>query len=241
MTRIFVPGEAITTEEEFSAGNQTFEENGVIKASVLGRAVFDDINREVSISGNAINTAGVGDIVFGRVAFVKDSMVVIDLVKGENGKKIIVTKGQLPIRNVAHGYISNLKQYFKVGDSVKAKISEIKDSIADLETKDTGLGVIMAFCSTCRKELKYSNGKMACFNCGNVEQRKWFEQTNVGDDRPQRSSGFDRRRNDSHGERRSFGDQNNDRNREPLNSGPRERNFRNNSNERRNDFRGGRR
>lgn len=242
MTKIFIPGETITTQEEFSAGKKTFAENGLIKATVLGEAIFDKANRSVSINGHATETAGPGDIVFGRVAFVKDSMVVIDLVKGENGKKIGVTKGQLPVRNVAHGYISNLKSYFKTADSVKARVVEIKDGVTDLETKDKGLGVIMAFCSNCRSELKFSNDKLACFECGHVEQRKWFEQTNVGDDGPPRNNRFDR--NGRGGDRR--GGRSNDRRSDDRRGGDRRessggRNFRNDSNNRRDNFRGGQR
>jgi hypothetical protein len=45
----------------------------------------------------------------------------------------------------------------------------------DVATNEKGLGVIKAYCSKCRQEMQYSNEKLMCLNCGNIEERKWFE------------------------------------------------------------------
>jgi exosome complex component CSL4 len=244
MKQVFIPGEVITTEEEFGAGKQAYEDNGLIKASVLGEAVFDDLHKEVSIKGRQVSVVGNDDIVFGRVTFVKDNVAVVTLVRGENGKKVIVTKGQIPARNVAGAYVSSVKKYFKIGDFVKARVVSNNGSALDLETKGKGLGVILAYCSQCRSEMKYSNEKLVCFGCGHVEQRKWVDQEFKRDPNfKPRSNSFSRGRSNNYsggrsnhsGDRRSYSNDRNGR------SNDRNNRSNNSDNNRTGSFRGGRR
>ena len=171
-----MPGEQITTEEEFAAGENTFAQKGKIKSSALGVAEFDNNAKEVRVKGKTVKGLEYGDVVLGKVSLVKESNVVIELLDAENGKKIMGIKtAQIPVRNVSQSYVSDLKQYFKVGDIVKGKVAMASPLAIDLITNETGLGVIKAYCSNCRKEMHFSNGKLMCLNCGSVEERKWFE------------------------------------------------------------------
>jgi exosome complex component CSL4 len=235
--QIFIPGEVITTEEEYSPGQNTFADDGYVKAATAGEAKFDDINKEVSIPGREIKVLEEGDIIFGRVTLMKESVVVVDILRAEENRILLVNRGQIPVRNVAKKYVSDLSSFFKVGDYIKARVVSANDLAVDLTTAETGLGVITAYCSLCKSEMKYSNGKVICFNCGHSEERKWFEE----EDKTEPRSGNDRGRRDFRGnDRRNFGGKSNfrsrdgNRNKDFGNKDDRKNNFRNNS--RRNDF-----
>ncbi|MFA5357339.1 MAG: exosome complex RNA-binding protein Csl4 [archaeon] len=206
------PGEEITTEEEFAPGKNTFAEKGAVRASIVGKKEFDDATKEARIKGTAVTKLRSGDIVTAKVRSVSDSKVLTSIISVENeegGKKVIGIKdAALPVRNVSNAYVTNLKTLFKIGDIVRARVSMANRLAVDLETNSKGFGVIKAYCHQCRQELNYSNGKLMCLNCGNVEERKWFE---AEDERSERRGGFeggDRGRGgfgDRRGGGRSFG------------------------------------
>lgn len=204
------PGEAITTEEEFSSGKNTFGEGGVVRASIVGKKEFDDSNKEVRIKGNAVTKLMRGDIVTAKVNSVSETKVLASIVSVEHeegGKKAMSVKdAALPVRSVSNAYVTNLKTLFKVGDIIRARVAMASELAVDLETNEKGLGAIKAYCSQCRKEMSYSNGKLMCLNCGSVEERKWFE---AEDERSERRGFGDRGggRSGSFGGRdgRSFG------------------------------------
>ncbi len=181
--KIYFPGEEIAIEEEYSAGKKTFEENGSIKASVYGELILDDMNREADIKGKMLEAVDIGDIVYGKITTIKESSAVVELIKAENNKVLCNTRAQLPVRNVSKEYVTNLSEYYKVGDFLKARISNVDKYSTDIATNETGLGVMNAYCSKCKNNLSYSNEKMMCLNCGNVETRKWFEKEDVRKER----------------------------------------------------------
>ncbi|MCX6801320.1 MAG: exosome complex RNA-binding protein Csl4 [Candidatus Diapherotrites archaeon] len=211
--RIVFPGEFITTEEEFAPGRNTFEEGGIIRASIIGEADFDDLNKEVKVKGKSITKLRTGDIVTAKIMSVRESKVSVGIVSVENetlGKKVLsVMSAMIPVRNVSNAYVTDLTDFFKVGDIIRAKVAMANDLAVDLQTNEKGLGVIKAYCHNCRKELSYNGGKLMCLNCGNVEERKWFEAEDVRGER--RDFGGERRgfggggRRDFGGDRRSFG------------------------------------
>jgi exosome complex component CSL4 len=189
--KIVFPGEEITTEEEYSAGRNTYTEKGKIKSKLIGIAEFDENKKEAKIKGKSIREIRQGDVVIGEAMLVKESSAVIELLTAENNKKITGIKtAQLPIRNVSTEYVSELRQKIKIGDIVRAKVTQATPLVIDLATNETGLGVIKAYCSNCRKEMNYSNGKMMCLNCGNVEERKWYEQEQKPREYAPRENGY---------------------------------------------------
>jgi exosome complex component CSL4 len=184
--RIFFPGEKISVEEEYSAGVGTYNDDGVIRATNIGEAQFDDEYRKVNIDSKVVKKVRVGDIVYGKVTTVRDSSVTVELIKSENGQIIINNRSQLPVRNVAKKYVSKISEFYKTGDFVKAKVSNMDKYSTDLATNETGLGVVNAYCKKCKSNLDYSNGKLMCLACGNVETRKWFEEEDKEEPRENR-------------------------------------------------------
>ncbi len=204
--KIYLPGEAITTEEEYVAGRNTFSDKGIVKATNMGYAEFDENNKEVRIKGKTIKTIRAGDIITGKVMLVKESNAVIELLSAENGKKITGLKtAQIPVRNVSTEFISELRKFFKIGDIVRAKVVMSSPLAIDLATNEKGLGVSKAYCSNCRKEMQFTNNRMLCPNCGSIEDRKWFEAEQKPREFAPREGGFDRDRRGGFGGNRGFG------------------------------------
>jgi len=235
MKNTIMPGEALTTEEEFLAGKNTFVENGLIKSTTLGNANLDNATKEAWVDGKSVNPLKEGDIAFGVVTNVKDNTVRVELKKAEGDKRVTKRDAQIPVRNISNEFVSRTRDFFRIGDIVKAKIASVSEYGIDLETKGKGLGVIKAYCSNCRHEMVSNQEKLRCLDCGSVESRKWFEKEDEYKPRERsESSGFRGRdsrgfgsRDSRSGPTRSFGNRDG-------NSGGR-RNF---NSDRRNNFRG---
>ncbi|VVB74741.1 Exosome complex component Csl4 [uncultured archaeon] len=205
--KIVLPGESITTEEEYSAGKNTYSDKGIIRATGIGEAVLDDVKKEARISGKRVEKLRQGDIVIGKVMMVKESTAVIELLSAEGGKKIMGIKtAQLPIRNVSTEYVAELRKAVKIGDLIRARVEMASPMAIDLLTSEKGLGVIKAYCSNCRQEMQYSNEKLMCLACGSSEERKWFEaEQKPREFRPREGGGFRDRRGSFGGGRREGG------------------------------------
>jgi len=211
--KIIFPGEELATEEEYSAGENTFVRKGKIKSKTVGYAQADETSKEMNVKGKSIPTLEYGDVVVGKIMLVKESSATVEMLHAENDKKIAgINVAQLPVRNVANEYVHELKKMVKIGDIIKAKIASINPYAIDLTTKGKGLGVIKAYCTNCRTEMQYNNSKLMCLACGSVEDRKWFEKEDAQDFNrgpPREGSGFRGERREfgqrSFGPRRSFG------------------------------------
>ena len=174
--KVYVPGEEITTEEEFLPGRNTYSQNGLVKAAAMGVAEFNDANKEVKIRGNVVREISRGDTITGKIILVKESNVVVSMESAEGGKKITQPTAQIPIRMASTEYVTDLKRIFKIGDMVRARVVNKSPLGIDLATNEKGLGITKAYCSECRGEMSYSNGKLMCLKCGAIDERRWHEQ-----------------------------------------------------------------
>ena len=176
--KIVLPGEFLSTEEEFAAGRNTFDsDDGNVYSKGIGSVEHNNQTKEVSVKP-AVDWQGIrrGGIVLGRVELVKDSSVLVTLMlEPGNPKKQILVPGSamIPIRNVSRDYVERLKDVFKVGDIVRARVAKIMPGpTVDLETNQPDLGVVKAFCSHCRKPLHQFGPNLKCMVCGSTESRK---------------------------------------------------------------------
>lgn len=171
-----LPGDHLAAEEEFSSGENTFEENGEIISDSMGTALKDSKQRSVSVlAQKKLLPLKVGSIVLGKVTVVKSSSVGIEIFAGRNGndRQVVYSSfASLPVRNVASGYVRNLGENFKIGDIVRAKVAMVSPVGIDLRTNEQDLGVIKAFCSKCRQSLNLFGRMLKCTNCGSSESRK---------------------------------------------------------------------
>lgn len=175
------PGEFLTTEEEFASGQNTFtDDDGSVRADSVGVPIVNEARREIEVGKKAriVKAAGVGSTVFGRIMLVKDNMAVIELLSAEsNGepRRLLFSSGSVMVSRVSQNYVKNLRDEFRIGDLVKAKIIEVSNYGIELSTSDRGLGVVKAYCSNCRQEMGLFAGKLRCIACGSMERRKLSE------------------------------------------------------------------
>lgn len=175
--QIVVPGDFLTTEEEFNAGNNTFESDGRIFADSVGIPVFDQKTREVKVEklSRTTKVVDIGTIVFGKVVVVRDNNLIIELMEAEKDsepRRLLHSSATLMIRRIGFGFIKSTEEEFKIGDIVKAKVVEVNKYGYELSTADSELGVVKAFCSQCRSPLHVFSGKLKCLNCHAEEKRK---------------------------------------------------------------------
>lgn len=172
-----LPGEFLSTGEEFAPGSNAFDCEGNVCSANTGLVSADSKTREISVKP-VIELLSIkpGSIVLGRVTLVKENNVSIELCenRGKRQRQVISqTRAVIPIRNASREYVEKLRDCFKVGDIVKARVSKILPGGGiDLETNQPDLGVVKAFCSKCRHPLRVFGTSLRCLNCGSSEKRK---------------------------------------------------------------------
>jgi len=171
-----LPGDFLGIEEEFSPGRNTYEEEGNIYAAGLGKVALEKHSKSINVEKKReLVPISEGLIVIGRVTMVKENFVILELLAAENPHAEVVlcqTVASLPIRNVSLSYVQNMKDAYRIGDIVKARISMYSPLAIDLRTNEPNLGVIKAFCTHCRKPLHLFGTVLKCTGCGRTESRK---------------------------------------------------------------------
>jgi len=172
-----LPGEFLSTEEEFCPGKNAFDSEGNIYSKVAGFAEANSKLKEIGVKPfSEITQLRPGSIVLARVSLVKENSVLVDLcAEAGSGQRVVLapSTAMIPVRNVSQEYVENLKEYFKVGDLIKAKVTKIlPEGSIDLATNEPDLGIIKAFCSRCRQPMHLSGPMLRCLACGASEKRK---------------------------------------------------------------------
>ena len=162
-----IPGEKIALIEEYLPGENTYEENDTIRATVIGDVKMDKSERLASINRQKqISVPKVGDIIIGVVEANLPSMIAI-MIKFVNGKKansdlecICVTR-HIRKKNVA-----------LAKDVVKVEIiSHINGTIhASIDSQE--LGVLFTKCRKCFGTVVKMRDAVKCKDCGWIDDRK---------------------------------------------------------------------
>lgn len=182
------PGDKLGVVEEFSPGPGTYEVNGVIYSKIVGLAIKDFINKRIYVKKYTVKPIfpSEGDEVLGIVTGVQDKVALVSLFLVKNTILLTPFTGFLHISASSHKFEKSMNDVCKVTDVIKAKVFSTKNGILQLRTDGENLGVIIAFCSICGKELslKSRKGILECKACGNIEYRKiakdYGELKNIG-------------------------------------------------------------
>jgi exosome complex component CSL4 len=174
--KIVLPGEQVSTSEELSPGDGTFEEDGIIKASRVGTFVVDNKHRKAMVKPLTSVPVEInkGDIVLAEVGSVRSNMVIANVIHVLGKKRSISgdTNGTLRVSEISSGYVKDPSTEYAPGDIIRAKVNQIKPSL-QLATKDRDLGVIKSVCMRCKHTLVKSGNLLECKNCGKKENRKF--------------------------------------------------------------------
>lgn len=173
-----LPGESLAREEEFEPGAYSFsDDDGTIRASVAGAGMLDSGRHVADVKPRKPKEPlQVGAIALGRVVMIKPSACVIEIFDavGKNGLPQ-VTSGvwaSVPVHKIARQYVKSVRDCFRIGDIVRARITLVTPYGIDGTTAEPGLGVVQAYCSRCRHPLQSFGVQLRCTNCGASEIRK---------------------------------------------------------------------
>ncbi len=162
-----IPGEKIAQIEEYLPGDNTYEDNDVIRATTIGDINLDSVERLASINRQKqITVPKVGDIIIGVVEANLPSMIAI-MIKYVNGKKVNSDLECVCVtRHIRKKNIALAK------DVVKAEIiSHINGTIhASIDSQD--LGVLFTKCRKCFGTVVKMRDAVKCKDCGWIDDRK---------------------------------------------------------------------
>jgi len=182
--KIVLPGEQVSTSEELSPGDGTFEEDGIIRATRIGTYEPNQKFRKAIVKPLTSTPVEIrkGDIVLAKVGMVRSNMVIADVIHVTGKKRAISgdTNGTLRVSEISQGYVKDPATEFAPGDIIRAKVTQVRPSV-QLATKDGDLGVIKARCSKCRNSLTKKGNMLECENCRNKEKRKTASDYGVYD------------------------------------------------------------
>lgn len=168
-----IPGQPLGVIEEFTPGEGTYVEQGKIYANISGQTLLDIQNKTVSIYPlvRAAKVPKVGSIVTGQVTNLQSKTAVVRVFRIGNESLSGVFTGLLYISDVSGSFVDSIRDAFKSGDTIRARVISDKNRVYHLSTAEKNLGVIYAPCSQCGHILVQKQYRMLCPKCGRIEKR----------------------------------------------------------------------
>ncbi len=168
-SKIALPGDDVATIEEFFSSDNTYEYNGSIRSTSIGRVVYDIKGRVVKVNAlKDIKIPNKDDYIIGFVHSTLTNTANVRILS-VNGRKsdarfdaLYISRGKVKVYNM-----------FRVGDIVRAKVLSLLNGHIYLTFKDDNLGVIYTRCSSCGGEVvKVSSEEVKCIECNLTSSRK---------------------------------------------------------------------
>lgn len=164
------PGDKLATIEEFEGREGTYEDNGIIRSNLTGKASYDfkhRVIRVIPLSKN-ITLPKPGDIVLGLVIMSGPNMVEMKILYINNEREEVNINAICfrPSRKYAQ---------FRVGDLVRAKVVNLLNSFMHVTFNDKKLGVVYTICHLCGGKMVKVDHSIKCTECGNRDDRKIAE------------------------------------------------------------------
>ncbi len=174
--KIVYPGSFLCYSEEFEPAENAFEDvDSRVFATVVGVERESTRDRSVSVTP-AVPTKRLireGDLAYARVEDLYEKVALLSMQPASKRVATFNNFAYLRISEVKRGFVESFRGYLGIGDFVKARAVEVNPLGIYLSIADPSLGVIKAFCSNCRRELKKTlKGLVRCENCGSEESRK---------------------------------------------------------------------
>ncbi len=176
---LVLPGDRIAAAEEILPGYGTAEIDGDIRGTLLGTVVVDkkSASAEVHPLTSTPLVVKEGMTVIAEVKHVMDKMVLVDILRVVGVDRDLVSGGDgaIHISAISNEYVVNAKDAFRIGDIIRAKVTEPEPSLR-MSTKGKDYGSLRSYCVECRHPLEKTKGKegivLECPRCGHVEDRK---------------------------------------------------------------------
>jgi len=170
---VTLPGDKVASIEEFEGTDGTYESNGSVRSSRIGKTVFDLKKRVVKIDHKARSPLlpKVGDVVVGFVDMASGNMVSMKIL-GINDVKSEAGFGAISLMRGGRGRRGIM---FRVGDVVRAKVVSLLNANIHVTFRDENLGVLYTVCNSCGSNVVKVDDKVKCVECGTMEERKLAE------------------------------------------------------------------
>ena len=172
--KIVTPGDFIGTEEEYMTGNGTFSDDEKIYSTIAGET-HEEARKLSVMQKRPLSVLGIGAVIIGRVENIVEPIALISI---QMGNTDIHRFGESADYAVLHasmikkGYVKNVRDEYKIGDIIRAKIADIRNGEFRLATDSDELGAIKAYCGKCRHAMAVESGVLKCESCEWKDNRK---------------------------------------------------------------------
>ena len=167
MSEIVLPGDKIASIEEYEAGDNTFDDGDMVRASTVGQKDIDKQNRIANVKHpKMLSVPKIGDTIIGTVAAVMSSMIAVTI-EYINGKpttsKVECVCGTRNIRK---------KNIALVNDIVSLKIINHVNGTIHASINEPHLGVLVTKCRKCGGKVVPMRDAIKCTECAWIDERK---------------------------------------------------------------------
>ncbi len=172
--QLVMPGDILSTTEEYLPGEGTYESGDDICAALAGEPHFDEDNKVASVvSRNKPAVPEIDDIVYGIITNINPKMATVSIltINGGNRQLAVEQRANLHVSEMAPGKNTKTKAMYKEMEIIRAKVTQATPSI-QLTTLDPELGTIKAYCRRCREILQVKGQELWCAECDTKESRK---------------------------------------------------------------------
>lgn len=171
--KFVVPGDVIGTEEEYLPGEGTFVDGERVYSTLCGE-VGDAARKLAVLQKRPLRQLGIGTVIIGRVENVVEPIALVSIQAGVGEHRYEETDeyAVLHASMIRKGFVKNVRDEYKIGDIIRAKIVDERNGEMRLSTDADSLGAIKAFCAKCRHPLATESGLLSCESCGTKDNRK---------------------------------------------------------------------
>jgi len=113
-----------------------------------------------------------GDIVIGEVVQTTDKIAIVNINNKSEHVLSPSATGILFINNASEDYVEKMGDVVRIGDIVKAKITEQDKFGFKIKISEPDLGVIKSYCKNCKAELNLTDASIKCLNCKTINTKK---------------------------------------------------------------------
>lgn len=177
-SRFVMPGDKISTEEEFIPSSNVFAENGNVYSAVIGKPKVTD-GKICVTSSKGIYKYGKGMFVSGTVVGDLKSVLFIDIddIRMDGARYVAVKDGKIILPKPRMGASMQRPQRDEMRpcastDIVLARIFAEDDDSYMLSLRDPESGVIAASCERCGSPMHVKNDVVSCESCEYVTRKK---------------------------------------------------------------------
>ena len=170
------PGDKIASIEEYEAGQNTFDDGDMVRASTVGEKILDKTTRIASIKHpRLLSVPQIVDTVIGSVVAVMSSMIAvsIDYINGKpttSKVECVCSTRNIRKKNIA---LAN--------DIVTLKIKNHLNGTIHATIDEPHLGVLFTKCRKCGGKVVPMRDAIKCTECSWIDERKLSSNFNNSD------------------------------------------------------------